>query len=347
MEKELEFDVRRLSPQEKATLRKKIIRLMKIHNDTKIVKAMCECSIRHVQNVWKNYNEKGVEAITLKKVGRPQNSGNLSLEQQNQIQKCLIDKDPNQLKLPGCLWNRNNIQGLIKQLFKVELTLQAISKYLKKWGMTPQRPICRSYKQNSEEVKAWLDEEYPEIQKRAKEEDAEIHWGDETGCQNESNYVKGYAPKGKTPVLLVGNEKIKVNMISSITNQGKLRFMFYRTSMNGKILIKFMKRLIKDTDKKVFFIIDNLKADHAIIVKEWLEKHKDEIEVFYLPSYCPEYNPDEYLNGNLKRKLADKGYSENEDQIESKARGIMKTFQNDTAHVKNFFQAKSVRYASD
>jgi transposase len=346
MEKELEFDARKLSPEEKATLRKKIIRLMKKHSDTKIVSEMCECSIRHVQNVWKNYKEKGIVVVKEKKVGRPPNTGRLTLEQQQEIQKILIDKNPNQLKLPGFLWNRSNIQSLIQSKFKIGLSLQAISQYLKKWGFTPQRPIKRNYKQNSEEVNAWLDKEYPEIKKRAKEENAEIMWGDETGCQNETNYVKGYAPKGKTPVLPVGNEHLRINMISAITNQGKLRFMFYRESMNGKMLIKFMRRLIKDSKKKVFLIIDNLKCHHAKIVTAWLEKHKSEIEVFYLPPYCPEYNPDEYLNGNLKRELADKGFSENEDQIEAKARSIMKTFQNNTVHIKNFFQAKSVKYAA-
>ena len=105
-------------------------------------------------------------------------------------------------------------------------------------------------------------------------------------------------------------------MVSSITNQGKLRFMFYREKMNGKMLIKFMRRLIKDSPKKIFFIIDNLKAHHAKVVTAWVEKHKDEIEIFYLPSYSPQYNPDEYLNGNLKREMAELGYSENEDQIE-------------------------------
>ena len=122
--------------------------------------------------------------------------------------------------------------------------------------------------------------------------------------------------------------------------------MFYRERMNGKMFIKFMRRLIKDCERKIFFIIDNLPAHHAKIVKAWVEKHIDKIEVFYLPPYAPEYNPDEYLNGNLKRKLEDKGYSENEDQIESKARGVMKTLQNDPAHVASFFMAKSVLYAA-
>jgi transposase len=349
---ELEVNNLKLSGDEQENLRKKIIRKAKKNlkpngnPDVKKVSEICECSASHVYGVWKKYLNGGVSAIKSVKTGRPKNSGRLTLEQQQKVQKNHVDKCPNQLKLQGFLWNRSNIQGLIKQLFGVELTLQAISQYLKKWGFTPQRPIKRSYKQNPAEIKAWLEVDYPKIKERAKAENAEISWCDETGCQNESNYIKGYAPKGKTPVLPVGNEHLKVNMISAITNQGKLRFMFYREKMDGTMFIKFLWRLVKDSERKIFLIIDNLKAHHAKIVTDWLEKHKAEIEVFYLPPYAPEYNPDERLNGNLKRELVKKGYSVNENEIESKARSTMESFQNNPAHVASFFKDKSVQYAA-
>ena len=204
----------------------------------------------------------------------------------------------------------------------------------------------RSKKQNPAEIQKWLETEYPAIKNRAKSEDADIFWGDESGCQNENNYLKGYAPIGQTPLLPVGNTKLRVNLISAVTNQGKMRFMFFRESMNAKILIEFMRRLIKDSGKKVFLILDNLKSHHAIIVKEWLEKHANKIEVFYLPPYAPEYNPDEYLNGSLKRKMTDAGSADSVDELESKARRVLKSMQNDSAKVAALFKAKHVAYAS-
>jgi len=353
MEKELEVNNRKLTPAEQEKLRLKIIRTAKknLYPSGRVkaarVAEICECSTSHVSHTWKKYLDGGIAEVKPVKMGRPGNSGNLTVEQQKEIRKMLIGKEPNQLKLPGYLRDRQRVKDLIYLIYKIRMSVQAVGDYLKKWGMTPQRPVKRSYKQSPEEVKQWFDEDYPEIKRRAKEENAEINRGDETGCYNESNYVKGYAPIGKTPVLLVGNEKIKVNMISSITNQGRLRYMFYHDRMNGKKLITFMKRLIKDSQRKIFFIIDNLPAHHAKTVNDWVAEHIDEIEVFYLPSYCPEYNPDEYLNGNLKRELADKCYSVSEKEIESKARGIMKKFQNNPGHVKSFFQHKSVKYASE
>ena len=46
-------------------------------------------------------------------------------------------------------------------------------------------------------------------------------------------------------------------------------------------------------------ILDNLRVHHAKVVKAWLAEHKDETEVFYLPSCAPELNPDEYMNCDL------------------------------------------------
>ena len=65
-------------------------------------------------------------------------------------------------------------------------------------------------------------------------------------------------------------------------------------------MIKFMERLIKSSEQKIFLILDNLKVHHSYIVEDWLEEHKSQIEVFFLPSYSPELNPDEYLNFDLK-----------------------------------------------
>jgi transposase len=75
-------------------------------------------------------------------------------------------------------------------------------------------------------------------------------------------------------------------MISTFTNQGKVRFMLFRKALKARRLIRFLARLIRDAGRKV--------------VRAWLEAHRDAIEVFYLPSYSPEFNADEYLNGDLK-----------------------------------------------
>lgn len=147
---------------------------------------------------------------------------------------------------------------------------------------------------------------YPAIVKRAKKENAEINWGDETGIRSDNVVGKSYAPCGKTPVQRVKGRPEKINMISAITNRGKVRFMFYREMMNAGLLKRFMTRLIQTADKKIFLILDNFRVHHSRELVSWLELHKNEIEIFYLPSYSPDLNPDEHMNSDLKRALSKK-----------------------------------------
>ena len=92
-------------------------------------------------------------------------------------------------------------------------------------------------------------------------------------------------------------------MIATVTNQGKARWMIIDEPFNADKLIEFLDTLIRDTDKKVFLILDNLRVHHSKPVKAWLTERTDKIEVFYLPSYSPELNPEERLNADLKQAI--------------------------------------------
>jgi len=71
----------------------------------------------------------------------------------------------------------------IRQCFGIEMPIRTVGEYLKRWGFTPQKPVKRAYEQSSQAVKKWLETAYPDIASHAKQEKAEIHWGDETGVQ--------------------------------------------------------------------------------------------------------------------------------------------------------------------
>lgn len=191
-------------------------------------------------------------------------------------------------------------------------SLRTIGVYLKRWGFTPQKPIKKAYEQTPKAVQEWLDAAYPEIRRCVAAEKAEIYWGDETGVRNDCQHSRGYAPRGQTPVVAVNAKRFSLNMISAIKNQGLLRFMLYEQTMTFRVLLKFLRCLIKDAGRKVFLVLDNLKVHHANLVRRWLERYQEKIEVFYLPSYSPDVNPDEYLNCDLKsivRTAAPSGHS--------------------------------------
>ena len=250
------------------------------------------------------------------------------------------------MKLPFALWTRIAVQRFIRELYKIKMPIRTVGEYLSRWGFTPQKPLRRAYKQNPKAVKQWLKEEYPAIKQRAKEEQAEIHWGNETGLCNDSYYGRSYAPKGETPAIRLHPRCKRVNLISSVTNQGKVRFMFYKDKMNSQTFIKFLERLVKDADKKVFLVLDNLKVHHSYIVKDWLAEHRNEIEVFFLPSYSPELNPDEYLNGDLKSGVHSGLPARTEKQLKRKALSHLRKLQKLPGRVANYFKHPKIAYAA-
>lgn len=340
-------DARKHSPETQHQIRKQIIRLRGKGYSNRAVADGVGISESHASTIWQRYKQEGNKAIKLGKRGRRTgDQRTLSYDQETQIQKALIDKTPDQMKLPFALWTRDAVKLLIQQWYSIEMPIRTVGEYLKRWSFTPQKPIKRAYEQSSQAVKKWLDKDYPVIASRAKQEKAEIHWGDETGIQTGANRVRGFAPKGQTPVVRIVAKKSHISMLSAITNQGKVRFMMYRDAMNSALLVKFMIRLIKDADRKVFLILDNLRAHHSKNVKQWLEENKEKIEVFHLPSYSPELNPDEYLNGNLKNNVHSGNPVRTQKDLEKKTRSFMRTLIKRPANVRSYFKHPKVDYAA-
>ena len=287
------------------------------------------------------------KSLALQRSGRKKGDGCfLSPEQAERIRRLLIDRTPDQLKMAYALWTRQAVRELIESETGVELAIRTVGEYLKRWGMTPQKPQKRAYEQRDPEVKRWLEEEYPAIQVQAKQEDAEIYWGDETGLRNDCQHERGYAPKGCTPVIRLNARREIINMISAVTNQGKVRFRFFEGGMNADVLIEFMRRLVKDAKRKVILILDNLRVHHAKVVKTWLEKRTEQIEVFYLPAYSPELNPDEYLNCDLKVGVHSGKPARNKGQLRRKATRHMRMLQRRSSRVRKYFEHEKIRYAA-
>jgi transposase len=226
------------------------------------------------------------------------------------------------------------------------MPIRTVGEYLSRWGYTPQKPLKKAYKQNPKAVTAWLDNEYPEIAKRAKKENVEIQWGDETGLCNDSYHGRSYAPRGETPAIRLHPKCKRVNLISSVTNQGKVRFMVYKNKMDSQTLIKFMERLIRDAEKKIFLIVDNLKVHHSYIVKDWLKEHENEIELFFLPSYSPELNPDEYLNCDLKNGVHSGVPARTKEDLREKAISHLRKLQKLPGRVMKYFKHPKIAYAA-
>ena len=342
------IDARKLSLENLELLRQQSVRLLKQGRKQVEVANILGVRAATVSEWNRLYKTGGKKALTLKSRG-PSKGANciISPKQEKEIQTLIIDKTPDQLKMPFMLWNRKAVKDLIYRQYGIVIAIRTIGDYLKRWNFSPQRPVKRAYEQQPKAVQVWLDEVYPAIQIKAKQENAEIHWGDETGFRNDHHYGRGYSPRGKTPELRLSAKRVGINMISSISNQGKVRFMVYRQSMNAQVLIKFLRRLIKSNKgRKIILILDNLRVHHAYKVKDWLEGKEKQIEIFFLPSYSPELNPDEYLNNDLKQGVHSKTLFRDVNSLKNGVISHMRMLQKKPQRVRNYFKHPNIGYAA-
>lgn len=336
-------DARKLSPKTQFEIRRQAVRLHQSGNKICEIANMLEVDRNTVSKWLVKFEEGGIENLKPKKRGRKNGSKmQLSQKVQDTIRQLIIDERPDQLKLNFALWSREAVGLLIKEYSGLDLDLRQVGRYLKRWGFTPQRPIKRAYQRDDKKVKKWLEVEYPSIRKRAQAEGAEIHWADEVGIKSHDHRGRGYAPKGKTPIRMHNPSYEKVNMISSVTNQGTLKFMCYDGSFNYRVFHKFLQQLIKDSKgRKVFVIVDNLRVHHSKIIKRWLRRFNQYIEVEYLPSYCPDLNPDEYLNCDLKTQLAKRPERRTKGEWKNTVESLIEDFQKQPKRIASYSYAST------
>jgi transposase len=333
----MDRDARKLSSEALHELRRQVMRIAELTGLTWL-------SVRRAID---RYEAEGAAGLKPRERGRSPGDGrSLSAEQEGHIRRLICEKRPEQLKMDFALWTRGAVMELIARECGISLKIRAVGNYLKRWGFTPQKPIRRAYEQSPAAVQAWLEESYPAIEAQAKAEGGEIHWGDETAVINTDVRGRCYAPRGATPVAYAPGSRTKLSMISTVTNQGKTRWMIIEENFGAERLIEFLEALIKDADRKVFLILDNLRAHHSKLVKAWLETRQDQIEIFYLPSYSPELNPDERLNASLKHAIGTTVPVKTRTKLKAAAESHMTGLAKSPETVRAFFRDPRCKYAA-
>jgi transposase len=341
------IDMRKLTREARHERRVQVIRLRKAGRTYDEIATLTGLSRTGVFDICKRHATSGSSALHDAAGGRKLGEQRLlSPAQEALVQKLIADKTPDQLKMPYALWSRAAVAELIEQRFGLKLKVRTMGMYLQRWGFTPQKPMRKAYEQSPAAVKKWLDEDYPALAQRARAEGAEIHWGDESGLRSDDVRGRSYAPRGETPVVRVPNKRHGLSIISTVTNKGQMRWRIFDGALNSTILIDFFKRLIKGQKKKVFLILDNLRVHHSKPVKHWLAQHAEYIEVFYLPSYSPELNPDEMANADLKQAVTKLAPARTKLQLVKATARHLRSVQRQPQRIKKYFQHDPVRYAA-
>lgn len=341
-------DARSLDQSSQEVIRSKAVKALLSGQTQEQVAETFEVTRQAVGKWWAAYKVGGMSALR-KKSRRPNSAdepGDLRGWQCASIVRTIIKKTPDQLDFGFMLWTRDAVAQLIEDRFKIKLSKWTVGRYLKRWGMSPQKPVKKAYQQQPEIVKNWLEKEYPQIARKAALEKAEIQWGDEMGVRSDDQIGRTWGKIGETPVIKVSGQRFSCQMISTVSNRGTLRFMIFDGKFNADVCIIFLKRLIKSMKRKIFLILDGHPVHKSKKVKSWIAANKSKISLFVLPAYSPELNPDELLNQDVKTNAVRKKRAANKTELKKNLIGYLRGRQKRPDLVRRYFHHKHVRYAA-
>ena len=340
-------DARLLNPSTQNYLRQQAIRLREQGKRIVDIAQYLGVHRNTVSDWWQQYQQQGEAVLKQQPRGNKLGEGRtLSPTQEAMVQQQMREHFPNKLGIDSALWTRQAVRTLIAQVSGVEMPIRTVGEYLKRWGMTPQKPLKRAYEQNPKLVETWWKQEYPALQQRAELAGAEIAWGDESGVRSDAQVGRGYAPIGETPEIQLNTQRARVNYIASIDNQGTVRFMLYTQKLTAEVLLIFLKRLTQQRTRKLFLVVDRHPVHRSQAVQQWLAEHRHTIEMIYLPPYAPQLNPAEYLNCDVKQGVHSKPPTRNQAQLQQRVRSHLHKIQKLPQRVMRYFQHPFIAYAA-
>jgi transposase len=290
------------------------------------------------------YREGGLDALRAKPVpGRPPK---LAGKQIRWLYNAVTTKNPEQFEFPFALWTRAMVRELIRRRFGVRLSEVSVGRLLAKMGLSVQKPLRRAYQQDASLVEQWLETDYPRIQAAARAANAIIYFEDEAGVRSDFHSGTTWAPIGRTPVVRTTGARFGLNLVSAVSAKGKMRFMICPQRFTASVFCEFLRRLMYDERRNIFLVVDGHPTHRARKVQKFVEATKGRLQLFFLPPYSPELNPDELVWNNLKNHGIGKRIITGATQLKNLVISHMRALQRAPHKIRAMFREPNVRYAA-
>jgi transposase len=340
-------DARTLAPAAQAHVRRLAVKAVRAGSRQTAAANTYGVSLRAVNKGVAIDKVGGLRALKPKRRGRQLGQGGrLRVVQGQRIRSLIVGTMPNQLKLPFYLWTRAAVASLIAREYGITVSLVTVGRYLLAWGLSPQKPVRRAYERNDAAITRWLKQEYPAMARQARRDKAAIYWGDEMGLRSDHVTGTSYAPVGRTPVIRATGQRFGCNMISAITNKGALAFMVFQGKFKAPVFVAFLQRLLKQIAGKIYLIVDGHPVHKSGKAMRFAATHSARLRLIRMPGYCPELNPDELLNQDVKTNGLGKSRPTNRTELMAIVRSHLYRRQKQPQVITNLFREQHVRYAA-
>ncbi len=238
------------------------------------------------------------------------------------------------------LWTVPRLRTLIRHEFRVRLSRSGLWEFLRREGLTPQRPLKRALERDAVAIGRWLRKEYPRIRAEAGKIGAVLYFGDESGVRTDHVSGRTWAQRGHTPEVRRTSRRAVVSLLSAMTPRGELLFMTSPAKVNTAIFIRFLRKLLAHhRRRKMILIVDRSTYHRSHKTRDFISRHRDRLRVEYLPANAPELNPDEHVWGHLKGSGATDSTTGWPDEVRRQLRSHLQSLQHRPGLVRSFYFA--------
>lgn len=340
----MKYDARKLSTDEKALLRR--IAVQRVFNGESAAEVTRSYGLgdRTIFKWLRIARETGLDGLApIPRTGRNRALSDIEAEE---VKRWIINGDPRQHGFDFGLWTRQIVADLINEYFGITLSVTAVGTLLHRLGLTPQKPLRRAYERDEKAVEEWKKNEYPKIMKTAKKQGAEIFWMDEAAIRSDDPLQRTWGLKGQTPVVKTSGQRQSINAISALSNKGGFWYHLYSGKFNADKFVECLQSFMKYRKKPVIMIMDGHPVHKAKKVKEYVVSLGGKLNIYLLPPYAPDLNPDELVWNQMRHMGTSKKPLKEGESLKQRATNDLQAIKENIALVKSFFEHQSVSFAA-
>jgi len=243
--------------------------------------------------------DSGQNGMGLQRKGGNGRKSALTLDEINQILAHMSNL-PSDYGFETDLWTTTEVRILIKDKLKKTVHRSTVYRMLTEKNYSSKKVEARWSEADKDAQKTWLEKTVPTIKRYVSRHDAILYFCDESSISLTPSQGRTWGPKGKTTIIKRTGKRGRLNAISAISPSNKLVFSIKRESIGSDQVILFLKQILKNhPSRTVVVVLDNCSAHKSLKIRQFQQKTKN-LKLYFLPTYSPEWNPDEKVWNHLK-----------------------------------------------
>ena len=199
-------------------------------------------------------------------------------------------------------WTTRRLLQIVRSEFGVVVSKQTMMRRLHEAGLTYQKPERQYFEMSEEEREEWRRTELPKIRRAVRQYRAILYFQDEANISLTALLAKTWAPRGRTPKQDVTGKRGGVAAMSAITGAGQLIFRLHDQRIASEQVIEFLAQMLKHHPRRHLVVVMDQAPPHTSKRTKEFIGSRQRLQVFHLPKYSPDWNPDEKVWNHLKHQ---------------------------------------------